>query len=786
MKKLIASLIVVLFLSTSARGSVVASEDFDGGDVALTSSVVPALDGGPGDWFGVGSRNAWPQGFPFPGVPFSIADDSVVAYSNGGSPFAFDTEGVLGENSDFDNNYFALSDSDEFGANQTATWTFNINGVSDLSISIDFGGISNDSFDGYSLSTDVVFTAQIGANPVQIVFDLDAVDNPGFVTRPMDVGTPSGGGRLLVVSGDNPVTKLLAEDGSVAADTFLDKTPPSGAGAGQLDTFVTALNGTGSTLVLTLTADFPFEAMVFDNIVIDGVPGPALDIKPGSCPNPINLISGGFVPVALLGTTDFDVTTVDLASVALVRADGVGGSAAPNEGPPGPPSELEDVATPFLGAICDCQGSGGDGLMDLLMHFPMDDIASSLELGGLLRGALVELAVTGSLLDGTPFRVSDCVRLVPIGPPQIPVVIALEDFDGGDLNLSGTSNVFDFDAGGGSFSDVFGRVSPFDGGAGTGGPRDVWDDTVTDMSGNGVNAGDLIGVAGQNSSAFFAMNDANGSGIPPGDGSLNDATWTFDVSGSIAITSITIDIAALGDFESAASDGFLIEARTDANAFAVIFGGSTDQSAFKMYRPTDIGTAFSDDDPLEVFIDGAGQGIFYDKSDPTTGAFDIYTSVALAAVTGSTLDVKISWAGAPSGSEPMGFDGITINGIPTSLLAVSSNVAGAWIDAGPLDWTLDGGGFADFERSYPLGTVVTLAAEPVVNDRPLVGWMVDGQFIAPPPGWLPKTMLQQTVIAGEAATVEAVYGPAIRGNRRPLVDHLDLDPAAGRLHQLLD
>ena len=104
-------------------------------------------------------------------------------------------------------------------------------------------------------------------------------------------------------------------------------------------------------------------------------------------------------------------------------------------------------------------------------------------------------------------------------------VIAFEDFDGGAINLSGTANVFDFGAGGGTVGDVFGRVSQFAGGAGTGGPFDVWDDSVTDTSGFGVFAGDTISVAGQNTSAFFAMNDMDGSGIVP---VLPDATWSFD------------------------------------------------------------------------------------------------------------------------------------------------------------------------------------------------------------------------------------------------------------------
>jgi hypothetical protein len=261
----------MLSFATAAQAVVVASEDFDGGALNLTVSSVPALDGGAGDWFGVGNRNAWPQGFPSPGVPFSLADDTVVGYSNGGAPFAGDLEGIFGENSDFDNDFFGISDSDEFAAAQTASWTFDISGAANLTIKIDMGGVSDATFDGYSLDTDLVFTASIDAGPAQVVFDLDAVDNTvGYLTRLMDIGTTSGGGRLLVVSGDNAVSKLLAEDGSTAGDTFLDKTPPSGAGAGLMDTFLTTLNGSGSQLVLTLTANVPFEALAFDNIVIEG------------------------------------------------------------------------------------------------------------------------------------------------------------------------------------------------------------------------------------------------------------------------------------------------------------------------------------------------------------------------------------------------------------------------------------------------------------------------------------------------------------------------------------
>jgi len=254
----------------TAAADLVAQEDFDGGDVNLVSSVVPALDGGGGDWFGVGNRNAWPQGFPSPGVPFGLADDTVFGYSTGGAPFPTDLEGVFGENSNLDNNYFGVSDSDEFLADQTASWTFDIDGSFDLSASIDFGGVSDTNFDGYALGSFLEFTASIDGGTPVVLFRLDAIDNPGFVCRPMDGGAPAGGGRVLEVTGDAAVTKFLADTGAAAGNTYLDKTPPSGAGAGEMDTYTTPIAGSGTTLVITLTADMPFEAMAFDNIVIEG------------------------------------------------------------------------------------------------------------------------------------------------------------------------------------------------------------------------------------------------------------------------------------------------------------------------------------------------------------------------------------------------------------------------------------------------------------------------------------------------------------------------------------
>ncbi len=142
-----------------------------------------------------------------------------------------------------------------------------------------------------------------------------------------------------------------------------------------------------------------------------------LEIKPGSCPNPLNPSSHGVLPVAVVGTADFDVTMIDVSSARLSRADGVGGEVTPTEGPPGPHSVFEDVASPFEGEPCDCHDLLGEGIDDLSMKFVTDDVVEALQLNELSPGDEVELIVTGLMVDGSPFTTTaDCIRIVAGDP----------------------------------------------------------------------------------------------------------------------------------------------------------------------------------------------------------------------------------------------------------------------------------------------------------------------------------------------------------------------------------
>ena len=134
----------------------------------------------------------------------------------------------------------------------------------------------------------------------------------------------------------------------------------------------------------------------------------ALDIKPTSCPNPLNVNDNGVLPVAIVGTEDFDVTTVDPASVRLIGV-------APLR------CSLEDVVTPFEPYIgkeseYDCTEEGPDGYLDLTLKFDVQEIVEAL--GEVNDREVIALVLTGNLYDeygGTPIVGEDVVIILKKG-----------------------------------------------------------------------------------------------------------------------------------------------------------------------------------------------------------------------------------------------------------------------------------------------------------------------------------------------------------------------------------
>lgn len=113
-----------------------------------------------------------------------------------------------------------------------------------------------------------------------------------------------------------------------------------------------------------------------------------MDIRPGSCPNPVNGRAKGVLPVAIVGTEDFDVTHVDPASILL---NGIS-----------PPRWCyEDVTLPHepseLDAY-DCTEAGPDRYLDLTLTCDVLEVADLvLDIDDMEDDAVEKLGLTGSL-----------------------------------------------------------------------------------------------------------------------------------------------------------------------------------------------------------------------------------------------------------------------------------------------------------------------------------------------------------------------------------------------------
>ena len=194
-------------------------------------------------------------------------------------------------------------------------------------------------------------------------------------------------------------------------------TLPAGAPTAcvQLVVNVKATATPGSTIInsATINSDETPPTTVNENTAVC-LPPPVIsvyvDIKPGSCPNPLNKKSKGVLPVAVLGTEDFDVMTIDPSTIQLSR-EGIEEGVAPIRW------SYEDVATPFTGELCDCHDLDGDGILDLTLKFDTQDLVEKLDLCP-LDGQTIPLIITGNLKveeGGTPIEGEDCILVLKPG-----------------------------------------------------------------------------------------------------------------------------------------------------------------------------------------------------------------------------------------------------------------------------------------------------------------------------------------------------------------------------------
>jgi len=114
-----------------------------------------------------------------------------------------------------------------------------------------------------------------------------------------------------------------------------------------------------------------------------------IDVKPGSDPNSVNTNSKGVLPVAILGSENFDATQIDQASITAFTIS---------------VDAFVDawIATPLRCSIGDVDD---DGILDLNCKFSKEGLMLDCWTNGII--------VSGNSLDGTPFIGSDAIRPVP-------------------------------------------------------------------------------------------------------------------------------------------------------------------------------------------------------------------------------------------------------------------------------------------------------------------------------------------------------------------------------------
>ncbi len=139
----------------------------------------------------------------------------------------------------------------------------------------------------------------------------------------------------------------------------------------------------------------------------------AIDINPRHCPNILKVknkgkdddgsgssddgSSGGKkgnLKVAILGTQDFDVRTIDVATLCINGVTPV-------------KSKIKDVTAPSALEPCDCEKLPKDTYEDLELKFNRQDIIATL--GTIQDGDIIALTLTGNLLGGSTFAGKDCI-----------------------------------------------------------------------------------------------------------------------------------------------------------------------------------------------------------------------------------------------------------------------------------------------------------------------------------------------------------------------------------------
>lgn len=231
-------------------------------------------------------------------------------------------------------------------------------------------------------------------------------------------------GEIVGICRDNRAyNAVLYKEGEVIKlDTFL----PEDSEWRLLERAV-GINNKGQIIGCGYIYDNPHRQAFLMNPIMEC----SVDIKPRSCPNPLKVKGKGKLLVAILGSENFDVYTIDTASIRLAGVAPIA-------------SNYKDVAAPVPdGNECECTKAGRDGYTDLIIKYKTNEIVNELVniYGPLVNGDVFELTLTARLYNGTPIEGVDCIMVAGKKHPKAP-----KDTDAkrADINKDGIVNFLDF------------------------------------------------------------------------------------------------------------------------------------------------------------------------------------------------------------------------------------------------------------------------------------------------------------------------------------------------------